>query len=170
MGWKAASHIGRKCGEKRRRDLLRRAVSPPSHFRCSSFHFCAFTFANRRPTAPLSSPTHPLQVYTTGLQLQTSQFAEMRQFLCSPALFRYVVTDPFSLVALSYYLLRRVQESDGSFFESYTALCWKQENRRLQVLRDDDLPNASSSANHQDEAANLADQYISPKEVNAPHC
>ena len=32
----------------------------------------------------------------------------------------------------------RVQESDGSFFESYTALCWKQENRRLQVLRKDD--------------------------------
>lgn len=31
---------------------------------------------------------------------------------------------------------RRVQETDGSFFESYTALSWKQENRRLLVSRE----------------------------------
>lgn len=30
----------------------------------------------------------------------------------------------------------RVQETDGSFFESYTALSWKQENRRLLVARE----------------------------------
>ncbi|XP_052132745.1 uncharacterized protein LOC127752136, partial [Frankliniella occidentalis] len=29
-----------------------------------------------------------------------------------------------------------VQETDGSFFESYTALSWKQENRRLLVARE----------------------------------
>ena len=27
----------------------------------------------------------------------------------------------------------RVQESDGSFFESYTALAWRQENKRLRA-------------------------------------
>lgn len=29
-----------------------------------------------------------------------------------------------------------VQETDGSFFESFTALSWKQENRRLVVLQE----------------------------------
>lgn len=29
----------------------------------------------------------------------------------------------------------RVQETDGSYFESFTALSWKQENRRLGALR-----------------------------------
>ena len=38
----------------------------------------------------------------------------------------------------NYLLLFRVQESDGSFFESFTALCWKQENRRLQILREEE--------------------------------
>lgn len=32
-----------------------------------------------------------------------------------------------------------VQETDGSFFESFTALSWKQENRRLIVLQDVEL-------------------------------
>ncbi|CAM1322555.1 BAIAP3 (predicted), partial [Pycnogonum litorale] len=32
----------------------------------------------------------------------------------------------------------RVQEADGSFFESFTALSWKQENRRLQSIRKDE--------------------------------
>ncbi|XP_067135056.1 BAI1-associated protein 3-like isoform X2 [Centruroides vittatus] len=42
-----------------------------------------------------------------------------------------------------------VQESDGNFFESFTALSWKQENRRLQVareiesLKDEALPKES---------------------------
>ena len=30
----------------------------------------------------------------------------------------------------------RVQETDGSFFESFTALSWKQENRRLMALQE----------------------------------
>jgi hypothetical protein len=29
----------------------------------------------------------------------------------------------------------RVQESDGSFFESFTALSWKRENRRMSSIR-----------------------------------
>ncbi|XP_077489969.1 BAI1-associated protein 3-like isoform X11 [Amblyomma americanum] len=32
----------------------------------------------------------------------------------------------------------RVQDSDGGFFEDFTALSWKQENRRLQASREDD--------------------------------
>ncbi|KAG0418432.1 hypothetical protein HPB47_004860, partial [Ixodes persulcatus] len=31
-----------------------------------------------------------------------------------------------------------VQESDGGFFEDFTALSWKQENRRLQATREDE--------------------------------
>lgn len=31
--------------------------------------------------------------------------------------------------------LPRVQETDGSYFESFTALSWRQENRRLAALR-----------------------------------
>ncbi|KAL1467661.1 hypothetical protein MTO96_042011, partial [Rhipicephalus appendiculatus] len=31
-----------------------------------------------------------------------------------------------------------VQDSDGGFFEDFTALSWKQENRRLQASREDD--------------------------------
>jgi len=30
----------------------------------------------------------------------------------------------------------RVQETDGSFFESFTALSWKQENRRLMAMQE----------------------------------
>lgn len=30
---------------------------------------------------------------------------------------------------------RSVQESDGSFFESFTALSWKRENRRMSAVR-----------------------------------
>lgn len=30
---------------------------------------------------------------------------------------------------------RRVQEIDGSYFESFTALAWKQENQRQSVLK-----------------------------------
>uniref|UniRef100_A0A1B0DQY3 Uncharacterized protein n=1 Tax=Phlebotomus papatasi TaxID=29031 RepID=A0A1B0DQY3_PHLPP len=29
----------------------------------------------------------------------------------------------------------RVQETDGSYFESFTALAWKRENRRLSSMR-----------------------------------
>jgi hypothetical protein len=29
----------------------------------------------------------------------------------------------------------RVQESDGSYFESFTALSWKRENRRMSAIR-----------------------------------
>ncbi|XP_055875420.1 BAI1-associated protein 3-like isoform X3 [Biomphalaria glabrata] len=32
----------------------------------------------------------------------------------------------------------RVQESDGSFFESYTSLAWRQENKRLRAASEDD--------------------------------
>ncbi|XP_064637155.1 BAI1-associated protein 3-like isoform X4 [Lineus longissimus] len=32
----------------------------------------------------------------------------------------------------------KVQESDGSFFESFTALSWKQENRRLRAANEDE--------------------------------
>lgn len=49
----------------------------------------------------------------------------------------------------------RVQESDGSFFESYTALCWKQENRRLQVLREDDITSGDLAQN--DSTDDIAD-------------
>ncbi|XP_059157162.1 BAI1-associated protein 3-like isoform X2 [Physella acuta] len=34
--------------------------------------------------------------------------------------------------------LSRVQESDGSFFESYTSLAWRQENKRLRAASEDD--------------------------------
>ena len=50
----------------------------------------------------------------------------------------------------------RVQESDGSFFESYTALCWKQENRRLQVLREDDISNHLTLKNSTDDITDPA--------------
>ena len=30
----------------------------------------------------------------------------------------------------------RVQESDGNFFESFTALSWRQENKRLRAASD----------------------------------
>ncbi|XP_077489961.1 BAI1-associated protein 3-like isoform X3 [Amblyomma americanum] len=33
---------------------------------------------------------------------------------------------------------KKVQDSDGGFFEDFTALSWKQENRRLQASREDD--------------------------------
>lgn len=32
-------------------------------------------------------------------------------------------------------MLHRVQDTDGSYFESFTALSWRQENRRLAALR-----------------------------------
>lgn len=31
--------------------------------------------------------------------------------------------------------ITRVQDTDGSYFESFTALSWRQENRRLAALR-----------------------------------
>lgn len=34
-----------------------------------------------------------------------------------------------------YFYHQRVQESDGSFFESFTALSWKRENRRMSSIR-----------------------------------
>lgn len=34
-----------------------------------------------------------------------------------------------------YFVTCRVQESDGSFFESFTALSWKRENRRMSSIR-----------------------------------
>ncbi|KAK6630946.1 hypothetical protein RUM44_003118 [Polyplax serrata] len=37
--------------------------------------------------------------------------------------------------------LYRVQETDGSFFESFTALTWKQENRRLLIHQDIEVKN-----------------------------
>lgn len=58
--------------------------------------------------------------------------------------------------------LSRVQESDGSFFESFTALCWKQENRRLQVLREDDQPVGGPT---DPENRSGSSQLISSKEV-----
>ena len=60
-------------------------------------------------------------------------------------------------------MLNSVQESDGSFFESYTALCWKQENRRLQILREDDQPLVAQPTEG-DSLAN-SNQFISSKEV-----
>lgn len=59
--------------------------------------------------------------------------------------------------------LSSVQESDGSFFESYTALCWKQENRRLQALREDDDPGLSRQEDDENELT--SSPSISPKEV-----
>lgn len=32
-------------------------------------------------------------------------------------------------------ILCRVQETDGSYFESFTALAWKRENRRMSAVR-----------------------------------
>jgi BAI1-associated protein 3 len=45
----------------------------------------------------------------------------------------------------SFFAACRVQETDGSFFESFTALSWKRENRRLMAMkevegREEDLP------------------------------
>lgn len=56
-----------------------------------------------------------------------------------------------------------VQESDGSFFESYTALCWKQENRRLQVMREDDQPLVAQPS--EGDGRIDSSQFISSKEV-----
>lgn len=39
------------------------------------------------------------------------------------------------LCFLTIITLFRVQETDGSYFESFTALSWRQENRRLAALR-----------------------------------
>ncbi|XP_022652561.1 BAI1-associated protein 3-like isoform X4 [Varroa destructor] len=39
----------------------------------------------------------------------------------------------------------RVQESDGGFFENFTALSWRQENRRLQVAREEEVGRELSS-------------------------
>lgn len=33
------------------------------------------------------------------------------------------------------YAIHRVQETDGSYFESYTALSWKRDNRRFSAIR-----------------------------------
>lgn len=35
-----------------------------------------------------------------------------------------------------FFLSCRVQETDGSFFESFTALSWKHENRRLMAMQE----------------------------------
>ncbi|KZS09905.1 putative BAI1-associated protein 3 [Daphnia magna] len=56
-----------------------------------------------------------------------------------------------------------VQESDGSFFESYTALCWKQENRRLQVMREDDQPLVAQPS--EGDGRIDSSQFISSKEM-----
>lgn len=42
-----------------------------------------------------------------------------------------------SIHNIRYFIIisRRVQESDGSFFESFTALSWKRENRRMSSIR-----------------------------------
>ena len=45
-------------------------------------------------------------------------------------------SDLFTSVNIQVFFVSSVQETDGSFFESFTALSWKQENRRLMVLRE----------------------------------
>jgi hypothetical protein len=39
-------------------------------------------------------------------------------------------------VTTFFFFFFRVQETDGSFFESFTALSWKQENRRLMAMQE----------------------------------
>ncbi|GAB6032871.1 hypothetical protein CHUAL_012069 [Chamberlinius hualienensis] len=44
-------------------------------------------------------------------------------------------------------LINRVQEADGGFFESFSALSWKRENRRLQVAREEEVKRESPPPN-----------------------
>lgn len=47
----------------------------------------------------------------------------------------YISTDTNS-VNKCLLIMCRVQETDGSFFESYTAVSWKLENRRLKAMQE----------------------------------
>lgn len=41
----------------------------------------------------------------------------------------------YNSLLTSFKILYRVQETDGSYFESFTALAWKRENRRMSAVR-----------------------------------
>lgn len=55
----------------------------------------------------------------------------------------------------------RVQEFDGSYFESFTALAWKQENQRQSVLK-------AAEASASDPPSQEADLGIVPIDYTAP--
>ncbi|XP_020709879.1 BAI1-associated protein 3 isoform X2 [Athalia rosae] len=59
-----------------------------------------------------------------------------------------------------------VQETDGSFFESFTALSWKQENRRLMVLPEVEGRAEVSPTPQRDQSLNNAQNYrLNKKEM-----
>lgn len=76
----------------------------------------------------------------------------------------YKITKCVPTYPVTYNLWFRVQETDGSYFESFTALSWRQENRRLAALRlaegraerpppvaqDLGLPSVSAQLSHKD--------------------
>lgn len=48
----------------------------------------------------------------------------------------FIISWPDKNIILQQVLVfRRIQEIDGSYFESFTALAWKQENQRQSVLK-----------------------------------
>lgn len=51
----------------------------------------------------------------------------------------------------------RVQESDGSYFESFTALSWKRENRRMSAVRSAETRAETVPENERDH--NVEDEY-----------
>lgn len=56
---------------------------------------------------------------------------------------------------------RRVQEIDGSYFESFTALAWKQENQRQSVLKTTEVSAANAPPKESDLGI-LAIDYTPP--------
>ena len=57
-----------------------------------------------------------------------------------------------------------MQETDGSFFESFTALSWKQENRRLMAMQEVEARAEEPPPIRRD--GNTQKYRLSKKEVN----
>jgi len=62
-----------------------------------------------------------------------------------------------------------VQETDGSFFESFTALSWKQENRRLVVLQEVEARAKEPPPPSRDSSLTSQPYRLSKKEVLLHH-
>jgi len=62
-----------------------------------------------------------------------------------------------------------VQETDGSFFESFTALSWKQENRRLVVLQEVEVRAKEPPPPSRDSSLTSQPYRLSKKEVLLHH-
>lgn len=85
----------------------------------------------------------------------------------------YIINITITNLVFSFYCCR-VHETDSSFFESFTALAWKQENRRLIALQEmeerttalgDDLPSEYGMIN----LPHLTEIRLHKKEVSSVH-